>query len=207
MDSLGSALNWLAEWGFIFVVAGGIAILCVRNPAKRRSTERALLLVGGIVVGSIFLAAAFGKLKPLPGFPWTWASIKTSIALFAIQVSSYNLVSSRAANTIAHILPFAELFLGIWLISGILRRYSSLIACLAFCGFMITIFSAYERGLKIDCGCGVGPPEEAGPGALLRDGMRFLLPALILTIAAFWIYKRPAGASVVEASTPASAAR
>jgi uncharacterized membrane protein YphA (DoxX/SURF4 family) len=207
MDALGTILNWLAEWGFIFVVAGAIASLCVRNPAQRRSVVRALLLVGGIVVGAIFVAAAYGKLKPLPGFPWTWASIRISIALFAIQVESYHLLSSSAANTVAHVLPFAELFLGLWLISGIWRRYSSVIASLAFCGFMIAIFSAYERGLKIDCGCGVGPPLEAGPGALLRDGMRFLLPAIIVAIAAFWIRKGRSASPAVESPSPASAAR
>lgn len=207
MDALGSVLNWLAEWGFIFVIAGLIVFLCVRKPPQRRYFMRALLLVGGIVVGSIFVTAAYGKLKPLPGFPWTWPSIKTSIALFAIQVESYQVVSAGTSNTIAHILPFAELFLGLWLISGILRRYSSLIACLAFCGFMIAIYSAYQRGLKIDCGCGVGPPQEAGPGALLRDGLRFLLPALIVCFGAFWIRKHPVVSSAVESPSIAPAGR
>lgn len=203
MDVLGSMLNWLAEWGVIFVVAGLIAFFCVRKPAQRRYFMRAVLLIGGIVVGSIFVAAAYGKLKPLAGFPWTWGSIKTSIALFAIQVESYHVVSSHTANMIAHVLPFAELLLGLWLVSGILRRYSSLVACLFLVGFMIAIYSAYRRGLTIDCGCGVGPPEQAGPGALLRDGLRFLLPALIVCFGAFWIRKQPTATSAAE--VPASA--
>lgn len=206
MDALGIFLNWLAEWGVLFVVGDLIAVFCARNPAQRRSLVRVLLITGGIVVGSIFLAAAYGKLKPLAGFPWTWASVRISIALFAIQVESYHLLSSSAANIVAHVLPFAELFLGLWLISGIWRRYSSLVACLAFVGFMIAIFSAYERGLKIDCGCGVGPPLEAGPGALLRDGMRFLLPAAILAVGAFWIRKGTPASSDIESTSPASAA-
>jgi len=203
MDTLAAALNWLAEWGFIFVVAGAIAAFCIRDPIQRRSLVRSLLVVGGIVLGSIFLAAAYGKLKPIPGFPWSWASMKTSIALFAIQVESYNLLSSSAANTVAHVLPFGELFLGVWLISGVWRRYSSLLASLVFVGFMIAIYSAYRRGLKIDCGCGVGPPEEAGPAALLRDGMRFLLPALIVTTGAFWLRKQTSAPRA--APTPVSA--
>jgi uncharacterized membrane protein YphA (DoxX/SURF4 family) len=207
MDALGSLLNWLAEWGFLFVVAGLIAVFCARNPAQRRPLVRALLLAGSIVVGSIFLAAAYGKLKPLPGFPWTWPSVKISIALFAIQVESYHLLSSSGANVVAHTLPFVELFLGLWLVSGIWRRYSSLVACLAFCGFMIAIFSAYKRGLKIDCGCGVGPPQEAGPGALLRDGVRFLLPALIVTTGAFWIRKDAAVSPPGEPAASAPAVR
>lgn len=203
MDALGSLLNWLAEWGFIFVIAGLIAFLCVRKPAQRRYFMRALLLVGGIVVGAIFLAAAYGKLKPLAGFPWTWGSIRTSIALFAIQVESYQVVSAQTANMVAHVLPFAELFVGLWLVSGILRRYSSLVASLFFIGFMIAIYSAYRRGLAIDCGCGVGPPEQAGPAALLRDGFRFLLPAVIVCFGAFWIRRNPA--TPLTTATPASA--
>jgi uncharacterized membrane protein YphA (DoxX/SURF4 family) len=203
MDALGALLNWIAEWGFVFVLAGLTAFFCVRKPAQRRYFMRALLLIGGIVIGSIFLAAAYGKLKPLPGFPWTWASIRTSVALFAIQVESYQVVSANTANAIAHVLPFAELFLGLWLISGILRRYSSLVACLFFVGFMVAIFSAYRRGLTIDCGCGVGPPEHAGPGALMRDGFRFLLPGLIVCFGASWIRKNPA--APVSTETPASA--
>jgi uncharacterized membrane protein YphA (DoxX/SURF4 family) len=203
MDALGSVLNWLAEWGFLFVLVGLIGFFSVRKPAQRRYFMRALLLVGGIVIGSIFLAAAYGKLKPLAGFPWSWASMKTSVALFAIQVESYQVVSANTANSIAHILPFAELFLGLWLISGIWRRYSSLVACVFFVGFMVAIYSAYRRGLRIDCGCGVGPSEEAGPGAILRDGLRFLLPSLIVCFGAFWIRKNPA--LPVTAGAPASA--
>lgn len=205
MTALGAALNWLAEWGFIFVVAGAIAAFCVRDAAKRRSLVRALLVVGGIVIGSIFLAAAYGKLKPIPGFPWSWASMKTSIALFAIQVESYNMLSPGASSTVAHILPFAELSLGLWLITGLWRRYSSLLACLVFVGFMIAIYSAYRRGLKIDCGCGVGPVEQAGPGALLRDGFRFLLPSLIVCTGAFWLRKQQPADSPGAAQTPESA--
>lgn len=203
MDTLGVVLNWIAEWGFIFVIAALIAFFCVRKPAQRRYFMRVLLLGGGIVLGAIFLAAAYGKFKPLAGFPWSWASMKTSIALFAIQVESYQVVSANTANAIAHILPFAELFLGLWLISGILLRYSSLVSCLFFVGFMIAIYSAYRRGLTIDCGCGVGPPEHAGPGALLRDGFRFLLPAAIVCWGASWIRKQPTGATSAE--VPASA--
>ncbi len=190
MTTLGSVLTWLAEYGFIFVLAGLVAAICVRDRVKRADFVRILLVFGGILVGSIFLAAAYGKMKPLPGFPWSYHSIKTSLALFAIQVESYQVLSARAANAVAHVLPFCELLLGIWLVSGIARRFSSLVASLAICAFMIAITSAYRRGLKIDCGCGIGPPEEAGPAALLRDGLRFLLPTLIVMTGAFWIQRQ-----------------
>lgn len=201
MNALGWVLTQLAEYGYWFILAGLIATFCVRKPENRRRLVRVLLILGGIIVGSIFLAAAYGKMKPLPGLSWSWASVRTSIAFFAIQVESYQILSPQASNAVAHLLPFAELFLGLWLVSGIGRRFSGIVASLALCGFMIAITSAYLRGLKIDCGCGVGPAEEAGPAALARDGLRFLLPVLLVTIGAFWIRRQPRAASVTAAAT------
>ena len=205
MNTLNAALTWIAENGYWFFLAGVVAVLCVREPRKRRNLLRVLLAVGGIIVGSIFLAAAYGKLKPLPGFPWSWRSTRISISMFAIQVESYQILSPAASNWVAHVLPFFEVFLGLWLVSGLGRRFSALLATVVFIGFMIAISYAYHKGLKIDCGCGIGPPVEAGPAALLRDGLRFLLPSILLTIGAFWVCRTPAGASAA-APAPATSA-
>lgn len=201
MNTLNAALTLIAENGYWFVLAGLVATFCVRDRRKRRSLVRILLVFGGIIVASIFLAAAYGKLKPLPGFPWSWRSMKISISLFAIQVESYQILSPAAANFVAHVLPFFELILGLWLVTGIGRRFSSLLATLVLCAFMIAISYAYHKGLKIDCGCGIGPPVEAGPAALLRDGLRFLMPSLLLTIGGFWIHSKPNSVSVAAPAT------
>ena len=206
MTALGAILEWLAWWGFCFVVAGAILVFCIRNPQNRVRILRGLLILGGVLVGCIFLAAANGKLKPLPGFPWGWTSVRISITYFAMQVSSYEILSPAASNFVAHVLPFFELFLGLWLVSGVGRLYSSALASILFFGFMLAITYAWIRGLKINCGCGVGPAEEAGPQALLRDGMRFFLPSILLTIGAFYARKKhsdlPAGQ---PAATPVHA--
>jgi hypothetical protein len=190
MITLGSLLTWLAEYGYWFILAGLVVTFCVRDSRNRLTVVRTFLILGGIVVGSIFLAAAYGKMKPLPGFAWSRASVKTSIFLFVMQVESYEVLSPAAANTVAHVLPFFELFLGLWLVSGIGRRFSSLLASLVLCGFMAAIAYAYFRGLHIKCGCGVGPDEDVGPAALLRDGLKFLFPAVLVTIGAFWIHRK-----------------
>jgi uncharacterized membrane protein YphA (DoxX/SURF4 family) len=203
MNRLGWLLTLVATHGYWFVLASLVATFCVRDSHKRRRLVAVLLIVGGIIVGSIFLAGAYGKLKPLPGLDWSWASIRTSMAFFAMQVESYQILSSQAANAVAHLLPFAELILGLWLVSGIGRRFSGIVASLALCGFMIAITSAYLRGLKIDCGCGVGPPEQAGPAALLRDGLKFLMPAVLVTIGSFWIHRQSRAASL-PASAPSA---
>jgi uncharacterized membrane protein YphA (DoxX/SURF4 family) len=202
MNTLNLVLTWIAKNGYWFVLAGLVAALCVRNPLKRRPLVRILLVFGGLIVGSIFLAAAYGKLKPLAGLPLSLRSLKTSIFFFQIQVQSYQILSPAAANLVAHVLPFFELFLGLWLVSGIGRRFSSLLASLVFLGFMSAIAYAYFRGLHITCGCGIGEDEEVGPHALLRDGLRFFLPCLLVTIGAFWVHAKPSPASV---SAPATA--
>jgi uncharacterized membrane protein YphA (DoxX/SURF4 family) len=198
MTLLGSVLDWLAMWGFCFVIAGAIVVFCVRNPEKRRSVLRPLLILGGIVVGSIFLAAAYGKLRPFPGFAWGWGSLRISITYFAMQVGSYEILSPQASNLVAHVLPFLELFMGLWLVSGIARRFSTLLASAAFLFFMSAITYAWLRGLKINCGCGIGPDEQVGPAALLRDGVRFLLPCVLVAIGSFYVRRKPGGARVAE---------
>jgi uncharacterized membrane protein YphA (DoxX/SURF4 family) len=198
MTSLGLVLRWIAEHGFWFVLAGAAATLCVRNPQKRMAVLRPLLILSGIVVGSIFIAAAYGKMKPFQGFPWAWSSIKISISFFVMQVESYELLSPAASNFVAHVLPFFELGLGLWLVSGIARRYSGLLACAVLFGFMSAITYAYLRGLHIKCGCGVGPDEDVGPQAVLRDGVKFFLPALLVTIGAFYVRRGRAAAALSE---------
>lgn len=208
MTLLGSILEWLAWWGYCFVVAGAIAVLLVRNQETRLKVLRVLLVLGGGLVGSIFLAAAYGKMKPFPGFAWGWASLKISITYFAMQVSSYEILSPAASNFVAHVLPFFEVFLGLWLVSGIARRYSSAVASLVFFGFMLAITYAWLRGLKINCGCGIGPPEEAGPQALLRDGKRFFLPSILLAIGTFYSHRKRTVArasAAVPSASPAHA--
>lgn len=200
MDFLYSALSFIAFNGCWLFAAALIAAFIIRDRDKRIRFLRVALIFGGIIVGSIFLGAALGKLKPLEGFTWGWASMRLSITFFAIQVESYKILPPGAASMLAaRILPFFELFLGLWLVAGVFRRYAALIASLVLIGFMTAITYAYLHGLKIDCGCGIGPPEEAGPAALLRDGLRFFLPAVLLTIGAFYVHRRGVHASVPEA--------
>jgi hypothetical protein len=95
-----------------------------------------------------------------------------------------------AVDIVGHILPFFELFLGLRLASGVGLRFSSVLSTLAFCAIMTAIAWAYHKGLKIKCGCGIGLDEEVGPGALIRDGLRFLPLGLAVTFGAFWIRRK-----------------
>jgi len=205
MSALGQILLWLTDHGYQLLLAGVVAVLLVRNPQSRRKVVQVLLVLGGIIVGSVFLAAAYGKMKPPDGFPWSWSSMRISLAWFAIQVDSYKLLPPSLVNAVAHFLPYFELFLGAWLVTCIWQRFSAPIAAVAICGFMVAITTAYFRGLKIDCGCGIGPPEEVGPAALLRDGLKFLLPAVLVTIGRYWLRRQSRSTAVPAAEMLSSA--
>ena len=77
-----------------------------------------LLIVGRLALAGIFLFAAYAKLKPQAAMPWSGASIRTSLSMFAMQVDSYQLLPPQLVSPAAHFLPLFELFLGLWLLSG-----------------------------------------------------------------------------------------
>ncbi|HXA57270.1 MAG TPA: MauE/DoxX family redox-associated membrane protein [Candidatus Acidoferrum sp.] len=167
---------------------------------SRAKSGRILLILGRVALGVIFLVAAWSKLKPvLPGQSWSVSSVETSLAMFAMGVDSYQMVSSGTASTIAHVLPFFELVLGLWLTSGIGLRISSLISTLAICAFIYAMFSAWRRGLTINCGCfGQGGPP-IGPKEMMRDGFIFLPLSIALVVGSFVVNRKPQSSSTGEA--------
>lgn len=170
------------------------------DPASR-SWGRILLILGRVVLGGIFIAAAYYKLEPrIPTAPWSSAAIRTSLAMFAMQVDSYQMLSSNLANFVAHTLPFFELVIGLWLVSGILLWIPSLLTTLMLGGFLGAMIRAYALGLEINCGC-FGPGEKVGPLSFLRDGSFFAL-SLAVTVGAFLIARKK---SAPESSAAAAA--
>ncbi|MGH9713816.1 MAG: MauE/DoxX family redox-associated membrane protein [Candidatus Acidiferrales bacterium] len=157
---------------------------------------RILLLVGRIALAAIFLVAAYAKLKPQGAMTWSPASVKISLAMFAMQVDSYQLLSTNGVNFVAHALPPFELLVGLWLLSGIALRFSSLITTLLIGGFFAVMVRTYALGLEVNCGC-FGPGEQLGTKTLVRDGSLLAL-SLAICIGAFLVRRKPrdAGAAV-----------
>lgn len=149
----------------------------------RGSLARILLILGRLALAAIFIVAAYAKLRPQAAVPWSGASIKTSLSLFAMQVDSYQFLPPQLVSPVAHLLPPFELFLGLWLLSGVFLPYSALVTTLLIAAFFATQVRTYRAGLEINCGC-FGPGERLGPKTLLHDGA-FLALALAITIGAF----------------------
>ncbi len=109
------------------------------------------------------------------------------------------MLSSNLANFVAHTLPFFELVVGLWLVSGILLRIPSLITTLMLGGFLCAMIRAYVLGLKSSAAA-LGR-RGSRTDSSLRDGSFFAL-ALAVTIGAFLIARKK---SAPESSAAAAA--
>lgn len=167
------------------------------------SAGRVLLVLGRVALAGILLFAAYAKLKPqVPGMHWSTGSVKTSLALFAMNVDSFQMLGSpRQVSVVAHLLPLCEIGLGLWLLSGVLLRFSSVIATLVFAGFFTVIVRTYILGLEINCGC-FGPGEKLGPRNLVIDGSLLAL-AIAVTVGAF-LSRRKSGLEGAPSGSPAT---
>ena len=143
---------------------------------------RALLVLGRVALGVIFIYAAFTKLHFNGG--WHFGDYHF---FFGMVISSYNLLPIWGVNWAARILPWFELLLGILLLAGVGLRWTGLIASALLLVFIGAMTRAYMNGLEIMCGC-FGNNEKLGPLTLLRDSS-MLIPALGVTIGAFLIKK------------------
>ncbi|HVB35779.1 MAG TPA: MauE/DoxX family redox-associated membrane protein [Candidatus Acidoferrales bacterium] len=163
--------------------------------SSRWSAGRTLLLIGRLALAVVFLAAAYGKLRPQSAVPWTLASLKItpaslglSMTFFAMQVDSYQLLPPRAVSPFAHTLPWVEFAVGVLLLTGLALRYVSLASALLLALFYGVVIRSYALHLAINCGC-FGPNEKLDAWTLVRDGCLFAL-GVAVTIAAFIVHRR-----------------
>ena len=123
-----------------------------------------------LALGAVLVYAAWTKLRD----PW---------ALFALSIDSYQLLPQWAVILVARTLPWAELLLGLLLISGKWMRFSSAAVSALLAGFLATMAFTYFKRLQIDCGC-FGSGDPISPRTLARDS-GLLAAALVLTIMSF----------------------
>jgi len=126
---------------------------------------RPLILFLRLFLASVFLYAAYTKLRQ----PYL---------LFAMSIDAYQLLPEWAVLTLARIIPWLELLLGILLATGYGLRYAAAGATLLLGLFFGVMLQAYIKGMGIDCGC-FGLGEKISPFTLTRDG---LLVAMSFTL-------------------------
>jgi len=124
-----------------------------------------------VLVGIVFLVAAYAKLKD----PW---------ALFAMSIDSYGILPLRWVEFAARTLPWFEVVLGLALIAGVFKRVTTATGTLLMLVFIGAMAWAKLHGKEIDCGC-FGPGEAIGVWSILRDAS-IGAALLFVTLMSFW---------------------
>lgn len=98
-------------------------------------------LIARLVGGMVFIYAGFLKAT-------------APSAEFAYAIEAYEVFPSFIITIASIIMPWIEIYLGIFLIFGLFTRINSVIMGLFFVFFELLILSAIMRGLPLaDCGC------------------------------------------------------
>jgi uncharacterized membrane protein YphA (DoxX/SURF4 family) len=135
------------------------------------TTRRRVMFICRLVVGAIFIYAAYVKL----GESWL---------VFAQAIGAYKLLPDWAVIVLAQWLPWFELLLGLLLVSGAVPRFAGTAVTLVLLDFFAAMLHSYLSGQVIECGCGLTPGEMIGPKSLTRDGAILAL-SILFTVCAF----------------------
>jgi putative oxidoreductase len=151
--------------------------IAIERP-RPRSKVGFLLLAARILLGLIFVYAAYAKLH----FNGAW-HLRDYYFFFAMGIDSYKMLPLAVVEWMAKILPWAELALGAMLVIGAGVRWAGLVVSALLVVFMIALAHAALGGLEINCGCfgnnSVKPSTE-----LARD-VGLLAVALAVTVGGF----------------------
>lgn len=155
--------------------------------------RRAVIWLGRLVLGGSFVYAGLSKIF-LPNMNlWPMFvlkfSISTNLSTFAQQVESYKMISPEASQTVAHVLPFVEIVLGLLLLIGWRLRIWATAITLVMMGFLGVVTRAYLLHMQINCGC-FGTPEPLTGMTVVRDSL-FTALALVMTYFAFVEARQP----------------
>jgi uncharacterized membrane protein YphA (DoxX/SURF4 family) len=155
--------------------------------------RRAVIWIGRLVLGGIFVYAGFSKLLLPNTHLWPMFVLKLSLSMnissFAQQIESYKMISPEASQVVAHTLPFVEIVLGLLLLIGWRLRIWATAITAIMVGFLTVVTRAYLLHMDINCGC-FGTPEKLTGMTVLRDAA-FLALALVMTVFAFIEARKP----------------
>jgi putative oxidoreductase len=139
---------------------------------------RVLLVAGRILLGAMFVYAAYAKLH----FDGAW-HLRDYHFFFAFNINSYQILPDSAVIPAARLLPLVELLIGVLLIVGWKLHWVAASATALFVVFIAAMTRAAILGLEINCGC-FGNNEKLGTLTLIRD-YGFMLFAVAVTAGAF----------------------
>src|SRR5580704_5615855 len=102
---------------------------------------RGVALALRLILGLVFVYAA-------------WLKLSESWRIFAMDIDAYKILPSMFwVELVAKTLPWFELALGLWLMTGFWLRGSATITALLLVSFFGMMIWAHQKGLQINCGC------------------------------------------------------
>lgn len=128
-----------------------------------------IMLFVRILIGGILIYASINKIVDPGGF--------------ARAIDNYHLIPFGLENSMAIVLPWVELIVGICLIFGLFIDGAAFLVIAMMIIFIVAITFAILSGYNIECGCGLKPGEMVGIRKIIED--------LIYLIFAWMIIKRP----------------
>src|SRR5579864_9848531 len=155
--------------------------------------RRAVLWLGRLVLGVLFIYAGYSKLF----FPnhnlWPLFVLKFSLSMnlsnFALQVDAFKMLPPWGVQFVAHTLPFAEILVGLLVLIGWRLRIWASLLTLIMLGFFVAVLRAYLLHMNINCGC-FATPQPVNLQKVLEDAALSGL-AVLMTIFAFMEARRP----------------
>ena len=125
----------------------------------------------------LFLARVF------LGTMWVLAGIEkiADPAQFSRDISNYHLLPFGLENTVAIVLPWLELLIGLSLIFGLYINSASFISGALMVVFILFISQAMVRGFNIECGCGLKEGQMVGWEKIFEN-ILFLLGSFFILI-------------------------
>lgn len=133
-------------------------------------------LLTRLVLAGVWLAAGATKVGDLAG------SVRA--------VHAYDLLPYEVSRYVGAGLPFVELMLGLFLLTGFVTRLAAVVGTGLLGVFVAGISSAWIRGLRIDCGC-FGGGGDLAAGATPGYGWELARDVALLAAAGYLIV-RPA---------------
>jgi uncharacterized membrane protein YphA (DoxX/SURF4 family) len=168
--------------------------------------RRLIIWLGRLLLGGIFLYAGFSKIALPNKFYWPLPMLKFSISAnlsnFGFQVASYKMLSPSGVNFVSHVLPFAEVLLGLLLLIGWRLRIWATVVSLFMLMFLTVVTRAYLLHMDINCGC-FAAPEPVSLKKILEDSSMALL-AILMTVFAYQEARKPHPWSGSELPPPAT---